>query len=192
MQACFWARAGHATPPWAAATLTVRERFWEPAAQVTEQADHEVQRPTTQLMGQASTLHLRFWPSAGHTTPPKATATLMPRERVWEPPPQVRLQVDQADQGLMTQSTGQAGTLQACFWARTGHATPPWATATLIPRERLWEPPPQVRLQVDQADQADTTQLTGQAATLQACFSARPGQALPPNRTLVVMVRLRV
>lgn len=47
--------------------------------------------------------------------------------------------------------------------------TPPLAGCTVMGRVRVWRPPLQVVEHADQADQAPTTQLTGQAAELQAC-----------------------
>jgi len=52
------AKAGQATPPWAAATTTERERFLVPVAQVAEQALKADQPETLQSMAQAKELQV--------------------------------------------------------------------------------------------------------------------------------------
>jgi hypothetical protein len=89
-------------------------------------------------------------------------------------------QVDQADQVETTQSTGQAWLLQDCIFALAPQAMPPWAAAVVTVRVLVWEPPPQVEVQADQAAHWDCTQWTGQTLLLHSWVSVDTPQALPP------------
>ena len=88
------------------------------------------------------------------------------RKRVWEPPPQVAVQVDQADQSDCSQSTGHESSLQLRVPLRLGQTTPAWLPLVVTVRERVWEPEPQDLEHSVQADQADTSQSTGQGPSL--------------------------
>jgi len=56
-------------------------------------------------------------------------------------------------------------------------------------RDAVCLPPPQRAEHADQADQADTRQLTGQGCALHDCFCNKAGQAMPPNWGLTRTLR---
>jgi len=80
---------GQATPPWAAAFTTERERFLVPVAQVAEQALKADQEDTLQSMGQAKVLQATAMLKAGQTAPPCTGVLIVERVLVFWPVPQV-------------------------------------------------------------------------------------------------------
>jgi len=157
-----------------------------------EQADHVDQALTWQCTAHGCELH--FWDSDkdGHAAPPLALRVMTDRVLVWEPPLHRAEHADHADQPLTTQSTGQACVLQACVWAKGGHALPPKAGFTVMVRVCVRMPPLHGLVQVDQDDHGPTAQLIGQACVLQACCSDVAGHAAPPLADCVVTERVRV
>jgi len=179
-------------PPWPDATMVDRERLWAPMPHDLLQAPQASQPLTSQSIGHAKVLQAREERRLGQTLPPWAEGVVTARVWLWAPEPQVRLQADQADQALTTQSTAQLCSLQLRVTERAGQATPPKAEVVVTSRVWLWDPLPQERLQVDQADQADTTQSMGHAWVLQAWDWASSGQTAPPWTGFTEIVRLRV
>jgi len=166
---CSSTNDGHATPPLADCTVTLRVWRCLPPPHVAEHADHADQPLTTQLTGHACVLHGCEANKVGHRVPPWADAVTMLRDCVCTPVPQGFEQADHADHALTTQLRGHGCWLQACDSVKAGHMTPPLAACTVMGRARVWRPPLQVAEHADHADQAPTTQLTAQAAELHAC-----------------------
>ena len=154
------------TPPWAAAVMILRAWIWEPAPQVFVQGVQADHPEGTQSMGQATVLQALVSERARQAFPPNAAAILTLRSRVWAPVPQVLVQAPKAPQAETTQSMGQAWVLQSVSSVRVGQALPPLATAVVTTLNRFLVPAPQLTEQTLQADQAETTQSTGQAWVL--------------------------
>jgi len=157
------------------------------AAEHVDQADHG---PTAQLMGQACVLHACDCDKAGQPAPPYAAARVTVRVCVSTPPPHVLEQVDHADQVLTWQSTGHGCVLHVWVCDKVGHTAPPLATGTVTVRDWVCRPPPHVCEQIDHADHALTTQLTGQGCTLHDRSSTNDGHATPPLADCTVTVRV--
>jgi hypothetical protein len=98
----------------------------------------------------------------------------MLRLRDWVPVPHDLVHVVQALKAEVAQWIGHGPSVQARVSAVCGQAAPPLTGATWV-RERVWTPAAHVVLQAVQARKAPGTQLTGQAAVLQARVSARYG-----------------
>jgi len=192
LQFCVCVNTGHAAPPYAAATRTVRVWRWVPVPHVLSQADQADQALTTQLTAHGWVLQACSCVRAGHGTPPKAAATATVRVDVCRPRPQVLEQADHAAQPLTTQLTGHGCVLQLWDCDNAGHAVPPCAAATVTVRVCVCTPPPHVLEQADHADQPLTTHWMGQGWELQICDSDTAGQATPPNAGCVVTGRVRV
>jgi hypothetical protein len=184
-------------PPFEAGVVTVRVCVWVPPPHIAEQADQSLQALTMQLTGVGHAWVLQAWLSlkAGQAVPPPEGWVTTVRVRVWVPPPQVSLQVDQSLQALTAQLTGttHAWVLQSWLSVRAGQAMPPFDAGVTTVRVRCWVPPPQVFEQTDQSLQALTAQSTGggHAWVLQACMSLRAGQAAPPLAAGVMTTRVR-
>ena len=82
----------------------------------------------------------------------------MLRERVCTPVPHDTVHALYALQVDTTQSTGHASSLHDCVSERYGHTLPPWLACVMMVRARLCEPPPQLLLHADQAENADVSQ----------------------------------
>jgi hypothetical protein len=80
---------GQATPPWAAAFTTERERFLVPVAQVAEQAPKADHPETLQSMGQAKVLQATDMLKDGQAAPPYTAVLMVERVLVFWPVPQV-------------------------------------------------------------------------------------------------------
>lgn len=72
--------------------------------------------------------------------------------------------------------TAQQPSLHCCDSESGGHAVPPHSGATVCVRNRKLSPSPQVAEHAPNADQADTSQFTGQQLVLQETESERAGQ----------------
>jgi len=98
----FWVltKLGHALPPYAGCTVTVRVWRCEPPPHVAEQADHDDQPLTSQWTGQLWVLQGCVRRRAGHAEPPWAACVNTTRVWNWEPSPHERPHVDQADHAL--------------------------------------------------------------------------------------------
>ncbi len=101
---------GHATPPFAAATVTVRVCVWMPEPHDEEQAPNTPNALTTQLTGHACVLHDWMSVNGGHTAPPFAATTVTVRVRVYLPLPQLSVHELNAPHALTAQSIGHAAT----------------------------------------------------------------------------------
>lgn len=103
--------------------------------------------------------------SDGQAAPVPTAAVTTVRVRVWLPLPHVLEQAENdALHSLTWQSTGQtAGAgLQAVVSCNAGQAAPPALAARVMVRVRVMEPVlPQVTLQAEKADQADTVHSHG-------------------------------
>ena len=102
------------------------------------------------------------------------------RLRDCAPPPHDLVHVLQLENALVTQCTGHGPWLHACVSAECAHAWPPFTGAVRL-RVRAWEPAAHDVVHVDQPPHWLSTQLTGQAAELQARVSALCGHATPPS-----------
>ena len=111
-------------------------------------------------------------------------------ERYLVPVAQVLVQADQAVKEEILQSMGQAKVLQLGCSRRWGQATPPKAVEGMTERVLVFEPVPQVLVQADQADQAETLQSTGQAWRLQV-RSCSEGHSSPPWAAAVFTTKVR-
>ena len=115
-----------------------------------------------------------------HTFPPKATAVVTVRPRVWAPPPQDLVHVLHEPQSDSPQSTGHSCALHDWLSASGGHATPPKSTCVVTLRVRNCDPVPQDLVHVCHTPQSLTTQSTGQdTATLQVLVSESFPHATP-------------
>ena len=98
---------GHATPPASALTVMERVRDCTPPSQDSEQVLQAVQAVWTQSIAHMCVLHvltsLRCW----HDLPPKVGTATTTRVRFITPVPQLLVQVDQAANGVCSQSVGQ-------------------------------------------------------------------------------------
>ena len=137
--------------------------YLEPVPQVLEQDEYFVHMKTLQSTGQAKVLQVVVWRSDGQAAPPCWTALMTDLVRNLVPVPQVLEQAPKADQPESLQSMGQAKVLQLGCSRRWGQATPPKAVEVMTERVLVLVPVPQVLVQADQADQAETLQSTGQA-----------------------------
>ena len=115
----------------------------------------------TQLIGHGLMLQSLVSVDNGQRAPPCALLTTTDRVLTVFPPPQVKLQVDQADQALMTQSIGHGWVLQLLFSSESGHGLPPKFGATEIARVLLVLPPPHFSLQAVHDAHSVTTQSIG-------------------------------
>jgi hypothetical protein len=127
----------------------------------------------------------------GHTLPPWSAFVVMERERLCEPPPQLRVQVDHAEKADVTQWIGHGPSLHACVSESTSQATPPYADAVVVMRPRECVPAPHECEQLPHESHADCTQSMGQTAVLQSCVSDTAGQATPPWAAMTSTARVR-
>ena len=111
LQARVSLRAPHATPPYAIARFTARERDWVPAAHVVEHAPQSDQADSMQSIGQDHTLQGCVSARDGHATPPLLTSVTTVRARLCEPLPQLWEHVDHRSHAETTQSTGHMSVL---------------------------------------------------------------------------------
>ena len=99
----------------------------------------------------------------------------MPRERDWEPVPQVRVHSDHSPNSVTSQWMGQGPSEQAWDSLRPGQSTPPCAAETVTVRERVCTPELQVLEHEDHSEKKETLQFTGHSWVLQSRVSAREG-----------------
>lgn len=101
------------------------------------------------------------------------------------------VQADQSPHLVQAQSTGQRGPAHCARPNTTGQRLPPNRAKAVIERDRFLVPVPHETVQVDQTDQAVTTQSIGQESSLQLCFSLRKPQVYPPCCACETTLRLR-
>jgi len=106
-------KAGHATPPLAAAVMTDRLWDWEPPPHVAEHTPHADQPLITQFTGHGWVLHDCCCVNDGHDRPPLAAGRVTVRVCLDTPPPHVTEHADHADQPETKQSTGHNCVLHA-------------------------------------------------------------------------------
>ena len=116
----------HATPPWATAVATLRERVAWPPPQDFVHADQLAQSPTEQSTGHGCTLHACVSVECPQATPPDDGWRVMDRARICCPAaPHVSVHVVHEPQSLCVQSTGHANLLQVWLSCSVGHTYPP-------------------------------------------------------------------
>ena len=113
------------------------------------------------------------------------------RERVCEPVPHVLVHASKPLQAETTQSTAHASVLHDCVSERNGHTLPPWSALVVTERERLCEPPPQLRVQVDHPEKADVMQWIGHGPRLHDSVSLSAPHTTPPLAVAVATARPR-
>ena len=101
-------KAGHATPPLAAAVVITRCRILEPPPHDWLHVELAPQSETTQSTGQSCSLQSRLCCSTGHALPPLVAFSCTLRNRVCVPPPQLWVHVVQAENSDTSQSWTQA------------------------------------------------------------------------------------
>ena len=139
-----------------------RERLFVPPPHVLVHAVNADQADVAQCTGQGPSLQASVSPSAPHTAPPCAAATVTARVRVRVPALHESEQSPHESQGVVVQSTGHACTLHARDSDSIGHAAPPKLTGWSTARERVCEPEPQDSEHASHASHVPTTQSTGQ------------------------------
>merc|ERR1719330_791581 len=77
------------SPLCAGCTTISRVFSWTPPPHCAEHSDHPPQSPTTQSTGHSSSLHDSIASNGGHFVPPPAGCTMMLRNFLSVPPPQV-------------------------------------------------------------------------------------------------------
>jgi hypothetical protein len=155
---------------------TERDRECVPEPHESVQSLQPLNVDTWQCTGHAPRLHVLVsdrWP---HALPPCDFSRSMVRERIAIPSlPHVTEQLPQSAQADSWQSTAHGTTLHSCDSERSGHATPPFATAVAMVRSRICTPPPHVVEHAFHVAHTVTTQSVGQDATLHASSSLRLG-----------------
>ena len=180
LHACVSSSRGHAAPPLALGTVTLRVRVWVPPPHSVEQDPQSVHEPTWQSTGHACVL--QFWDSVnvGHAAPPFKGCVVTVRVRDCVPPPQSLSHVLHEDHDDTLQSTGQPCVLHADVSVRAGHDVPPLAGWTVMMRVLVWMPPPHVLVHDEYGVHAPTSQLIGHGWVLHSELSARAGHGAPP------------
>ena len=117
---------------------------------------------------------------------------MISRVRVWVPPPQLTVQDPKEPQPPTAQSTGHAAAEQDWTSLRSGQPTPPFEGLVVMPRVRVWVPPPQLTVQDPNDVHVSTAQSTGHGAEEHNCISLKSGQPAPPFASLTMMARVRV
>jgi len=161
--------AGHARPSATIGCSTVRLRNWMPPPQETStpsllQGLQELHELTSQSVSHGSMLHVRFALKIikSHEAPVPTSGCAISRARVEEPPPHDLVHVDQVDQAVAWQSTGQTSVLQTVVRNASPQALPPKAAAILGLRVSILMPLPQVAEQENASTQSPSSQLIGQ------------------------------
>ena len=130
-------------------------------------------------MGHFCSLHVRYSTFAGQPIPPWPAAVVIERERDCVPRAQLALHTVQLLQAVYWQSMGHAKALHDLVLEVLGQATPPCWVAVTTDRLRDFEPPPHDFEQLENADQLETLQSTGQPWMLHTRLS-RVGHSSPP------------
>jgi len=185
--------ARHPCPPHAGCTSTERVRDCEPPPHdFVHTADQAVQSVSVQSTGQHCVLQTCVSVSwGGHAMPPEMGVVVTVRERSFAPLPQGCEHAPHRPHCESTQSTGQLCWWQLSLAVTAGHASPLWAAATIIERDRDCVPPPHDLVQADKAVQSDTTQSTGQGSVAHTAASCRLSQLAPPQCCDATTVRVR-
>ena len=147
LQSCDSERAGQAAPFSTCVSVMLRVRLWVPPPQLFVHVSQSDQSLTRQCSSHVCVLHARCESRSycAHASPPLASWRAMPRVFSWVPPlPHCWVHVDQVDQPVSWQSTGQASVLQDSVSVSEGHGMPPatcwWSPVRVLVRV----PPPQV------------------------------------------------
>ena len=159
--------------------VTVRLRDWTPVPHDLVQVDQAEKLLVAQCTGHRPCVQYVVSAVCGQALPPNLGATWT-RVRDLKPSPQDLVQVDHESNEPATQLTGHAAELHDRASNLCGQALPPKLGSTMS-RLRFWLPVPHDWVQVDQVDQAGTTQSTAHGAALQLRVSVECGQATPPN-----------
>lgn len=171
----------------------VRVRVASPPPHGTVHGPQALHADTTQLIGHGKSLQSMVSSRAGQTAPPLAAGVTTVRVRRVYPLPQESEHGVQAPQVDTTQSTAHGLVLQPWDSTSGGQGTPPKLAWVMTVRVRVCWPPPQLRVQVDQVPQSDTTQSMAQGWSLHGRFSLKlVGHGAPPLAAAVVTVRMRV
>ena len=189
MQLCVSSWGPQATPPCAAAVVTVFDLLCVPPPHVALQTLHSPQSDNWQSTGHDESLQLCVSSSGPQATPPFAAAVVTVRDLLCVPPPHVALQAVHALQTDNWQSTGHGESLQLCVSSRAPQATPPFAAAVVTVRDLVCVPPPHEALQAVHALQTDNWQLTAVASQhVEASHAPSHNTPLPLLTVLVWQV----
>ena len=186
---------GHVSPPFCAATSTVRVSVFWPPPQVVEHpalASHtESHADILQSTGQPSVLQFRVSSMLAVHLPPCFAALRTFRVNFWSPPPHVFVHVLLFSQFVISQSSGAHALLlqPAVRLSPAGHFMPPFDGEVTTLRVLACCPPPQVLEHSPLFSHSEILQSTGQSSSLQSSVSVKAGQALPPCTAAVVAVR---
>ena len=165
----FFRGCGHALPPYAFATSTLRVVVCVPPPQVLEHDGQPAHDATTQSTGQCFELQTLVPESDGHVSPPFFAAWLTDLFRVALPPAHVLLHDDHAPQLFTLQSTGHGDLLQLPVSASFGQTSMLVALGVIV-RLRVRLPPPHVLLHALHFDQDVTGQMDSVPLILAALF----------------------
>ena len=183
---------GHVSPPFCAATSTVRVSVIWPPPQVVEHPALASHADILQSTGHPSVLQFRVSSILLVHLPPCFAALRTFRVNFWSPPPHVFVHVLLFSQFVISQSSGAHALLlqPAVRSSPAGHFMPPLDGEVTTLRVLACCPPPQVLEHSPLFSHSEILQSTGQSSSLQSSVSVKAGQALPPCTAAVVTVRV--